>query len=97
MKCDRCFFCLHIGRGIYADVPVKYCRRTKQYLFPVVTEYVGVEAFRRKLDFNDMKDCKLWHNVGCNIHPSTVEKAKRDFIKRLEEEVNDEPNNEGNV
>ena len=26
MKCDRCFFCTHIGRGIYAEYPVKYCK-----------------------------------------------------------------------
>ena len=26
MKCDKCFFCTHVGKGIYADYPVKFCK-----------------------------------------------------------------------
>jgi len=75
MKCDKCFFCTHIGKGIYDDYPVKYCKYQKIYLLPIVDG--------RKLDFNNMKDCKLWHETGCNIHPSKVKKAKEDFLKSL--------------
>jgi hypothetical protein len=41
---------------------------------------------KRQLDFSNIKDCKIWHEVGCNIHPSRVSKAKRVFLKSLEEE-----------
>lgn len=86
MKCDKCFFCLHIGAGIYADYPVKYCRHRKRYLTPIVTEFVNGKPTQRKLDFSKISDCKSWHEVGCNIHPNTVKKAKRNFIKSLEGE-----------
>ena len=77
MKCDKCFFCAHIGKGIYADYPVKYCKYHKIYFLPIVDG--------RKLDFNTMKDCKMWPETGCNIHPSKVKKAKEEFLKSLEE------------
>ena len=38
----------------------------------------------RKLDLGKISDLKIWHEVGCNIHPSRVAKAKRDFIKSFE-------------
>lgn len=78
MKCEKCFFCTHIGKGIYADYPVKYCKYYKLYLLPFVDG--------RKLDFSTIKDCKMWHETGCNIHPSKVKKAKNDFLKSLAEE-----------
>ena len=34
MKCDKCFFCVKIGKGIYADFPVKYCKYFKTYKLP---------------------------------------------------------------
>lgn len=82
MKCDKCFFCCNIGKGIYADYPVKYCRRTTEYKLPFVETQDGK---MRQLDFNNYKDCMIWHNVGCNIHPKTIEKAKREYFKRYEE------------
>lgn len=89
MKCDKCFFCLHIGKGIYADYPVKYCKYHKKYMTPFVyTQDNG--GTMRKLDFDKMSDCKIWHETGCNIHPSRVEKAKRDFIKSIEKNEGEE-------
>ena len=83
MKCDKCVFCTHIGKGIYADYTVKYCKLTKQYFLPFVEE----NGEKRKLDFSNIKDCKLWNETGCDIHPKTVEKAKQDFLKSLEKAV----------
>lgn len=83
MKCDKCFFCTHVGKGIYADYPVKFCKLRKQYFMPFVEE----NGEKRKLDFGNMKDCKLWHGTGCNIHPKTVEKAKQEFLNSLEKVV----------
>ena len=83
MKCDKCFFCTHIGKGIYADYPVKYCKVTQQYFMPFVME----NGEKRKLDFSDLNDLKTWRGTGCNIHPKTVEKAKRDFLKSLDKAV----------
>lgn len=85
MKCDNCFFCAHIGKGIYADYPVKYCRYHKDYKLPFVLTQDNGGTYR-PLDFNKMSDCKIWHRTGCNINPSRVEKAKRDFFKQLEVE-----------
>ena len=85
MKCDKCFFCCHVGKGIYADYPVKYCKYYKKYILPFV-ETQNNGGTKRQLDFSNIKDCKIWHEVGCNIHPSRVNKAKRDFIKSLESE-----------
>lgn len=79
MKCDNCFFCTHIGKGVLWDHPAKFCKKTKNYMFPVVIE----NGVKRELDFNKMSDCKIWHNIGCKIHPQTVEKAKRNFLKLL--------------
>ena len=42
---------------------------------------------KRKLDFGNIKDCKLWRETGCNIHPKTVEKAKQEFLKSLDKVV----------
>ena len=84
MKCDKCFFCTHIGAGIYAGYPVKYCKYYNSYKVPFVyTQDNG--GTQRQLDFRKVSDCKIWHEVGCNIHPSRVEKAKREFIKSMEE------------
>ena len=59
MKCDNCFFCVHIGRSIYAEYPVKYCKYHKKYFLPFVeTQDNGGTA--RPLNFNDMKDLKMW-------------------------------------
>ena len=88
MKCDKCFFCCHVGKGIYADYPVKYCKHYKKYILPFV-ETQDNGGTKRQLDFSNIKDCKIWHEVGCNIHPSRVNKAKRDFIKSLESEDNE--------
>ena len=88
MKCEKCFFCTRIGAGIYAPYPVKYCKHTGKYKLPFVTEYQNGKPVERQLDFNKTSDCKIWHDVGCNIHPNTVKKAKNNFIKRLESEVN---------
>ena len=84
MKCDKCFFCTHIGAGIYAPYPLKYRKYYGTYKAPFIytQDHGGIE---RQLDFRDIKDCKIWHDVGCNIHPSRVAKAKRDFIKSLED------------
>ena len=84
MKCDKCFFCLHIGKGIYADYPLKYCRYSKSYMAPFISEYKDGKSIHRQLDFSKISDCKIWHDTGCNIHPSTVRKAKNDFFKRIE-------------
>lgn len=84
MKCYKCFYCYYIGKGIYADYPVKYCRYHKKYILPFV-ETQDNGGTKRQLDFSNIKDCKIWHEVGCNIHPSRVSKAKSDFLKSLEE------------
>lgn len=86
MKCDKCFFCTRIGKGIYADYPVKYCKYYNKYFVPLV-ETQDNGGTKRRLDFNKMSDCKIWSQTGCNIHPSRVQKAKRAFIKELEEKV----------
>ncbi len=83
MKCDKCFFCTHIGKGIYADYPVKYCKFADQYFMPFVME----NGEKRKLDFSNLNDLKTWRGTGCNIHPKTVEKAKQEFLKSLEKTV----------
>lgn len=84
MKCDKCFFCTNIGAGIYADYPVKFCKYYKTYKLPfVLTADNG--GIKRQLDFSNIKDCKIWHEVGCNIHSSRVAKAKREFLKSLED------------
>ena len=86
MKCDNCFFCVHIGRSIYAEYPVKYCKYHKKYFLPFVeTQDNGGTA--RPLNFNDMKDLKMWSETGCNIHPSRVKKAKNEVLQRLENEL----------
>jgi hypothetical protein len=86
MKCDRCFFCTHIGRGIYAEYPVKYCKYHKKYLLPFVeTQDNGGTV--RPLDFNNKKDLKMWSETGCNTHPSRVEKVKNEVLQRLENEL----------
>lgn len=83
MKCDNCFFCTKIGKGIFADYPVKYCKYHKKYFVPFVqTQDNG--GTLRQLDFGNVKDLKMWHETGCDIHPSRVEKAKRDMFKSLE-------------
>ena len=83
MKCDKCFFCTHIVKGIYADYPVKYCKANDQYFMPFVME----NGEKRKLDFSVLNDLKIWRGTGCNIHPKTVEKAKQEFLKSLEKAV----------
>lgn len=90
MKCDRCWFCTHIGAGIYAPYPLKYCKRKGEYFIP----FIG-ENRERQLDFRKESDLKIWHEVGCTIHPKTAEKAKNDYIKRLEaqEGANEDQNN----
>ena len=79
MKCDKCWFCTHIGANIYASYPLKYCKLTGNYFIP----FIG-ENRERQLDFRKMSDLKIWHETGCDIHPSKVAKAKRDYIKKLE-------------
>ena len=85
MKCDKCFFCVHIGAGIYAQFPVKHCRRTDEMKIPFIEEHKDGELITRKLDFSNISDCKIWHEVGCDIHPSKVAKAKRDYIDKMGE------------
>jgi hypothetical protein len=80
------FFCTHIGKGIYAEYPVKYCKYKKIYIEPFVPTQDNGGTWR-KLDFSKMSDCKMWHEVGCNIHPSRVKKAKDDFCRKLEESL----------
>ena len=89
MKCEKCFFCTHIGAGVVASFPVKYCKYYKQYKLPFV-DTLDHGGTKRQLDFRNIKDCKIWHNVGCDIHPNRVKKAKEDFIKSLEKEENNE-------
>ena len=88
MKCERCFFCTSIGAGVYADFPVKYCKYTEEYKFPFVITGIDDNGvpIQRRLDFRKIADCKIWHEVGCDIHPSTVRKAKNDYFKRLAKE-----------
>ena len=100
MRCERCWFCTRIGAGIYAEFPVKYCKYRKEYILPFVTSFKDGQAVERRLDFNKTEDCRIWHGVGCIIHPSTVKKAKEEFIKRLEglkdgEERNRDINSDG--
>ena len=83
MKCDKCFFCTHIGKGIYGNYPVKYCKRTGKYFAPFVEIYEDGEYVEKLLDLDDMKDLKIWRSTGCDIHPNTVKKAKNDFLKGL--------------
>lgn len=90
MKCDKCFFCTKIGAGVLTDYPLKFCKRVQAYQKPFVAEKDSYGQLRiRKLDFSDAKDCKIWGEVGCDIHPATVAKAKRDYIKKLEEAENE--------
>lgn len=84
MKCDKCFFCAHIGKGIFADYPVKFCKHQAIYIAPFVTTYENGKPTIRELDFSKSSDCKIWHEMGCNIHPNTVKKAKKKFLKSLE-------------
>ena len=86
MKCDKCFFCLHIGKGIYADYPVKYCRHLNIYKLPFMMFCEDGELKQRQLDFSKISDCKIWHDVGCDIHWKTVKKAKEEYMRSLEEE-----------
>ena len=88
MKCDNCFFCTHIGKGIVGEYPAKYCKYYNKYFFPFVQTQDNGGTFR-PLDFNNMNDCKRWSNVGCNIHPARVKKAKEDLFKRIENEEGD--------
>ena len=83
MKCDKCWFCTHIGAGIYAPYPLKYCKHTGEYKAPFIYTQ-DHEHIERQLDFRKISDLKIWHEAGCDIHPSKVAKAKRDFIKSLE-------------
>lgn len=89
MKCDKCFFCAHIGAGIYADFPVKYCRHTQQYKLPFVWVHEKGVLTQRQLNLREIEDLKIWHEAGCNIHPNTVKKAKRAFLNSLEAESED--------
>jgi len=84
MKCDKCWFCTHIGAGIYAPYPLKLCKRTGEYKMPFVL--LNDKGQTRQLDFREMSDLKIWHETGCDIHPKTVEKAKNDFIRKMEQE-----------
>ena len=81
MKCDNCFFCTKIGKGVLADYPLKYCKHDKKYFEPFVKD--DDNGTLRPLDFNNYDDLKIWNDVGCNIHPSTVAKTKKDMFKRL--------------
>lgn len=92
MKCDKCFFCLHIGAGVYDDYPMKYCKYRKEYKMPFVVEYEKGKPKTRQLDFSDIKDCKIWHEIGCNIHPNTVKKAKNNLMKRIVAELKEDKN-----
>lgn len=85
MKCDKCWFCTHIGMGIYAPYPLKYCKHTGEYKIPFILSEDGNKV-QRQLDFREMKDLKIWHEVGCNINPNTVKKAKNNFLKSLEKQ-----------
>ena len=91
MKCDRCFFCTHIGKGVQTDYPMKYCKHFKEYKLPFVCVHDerGTRV-TRQLDLSKMSDCKLWRDVGCNIHPSTVAKARREFIESLEGDADEQ-------
>ena len=84
MRCEKCWFCMRIGAGIYAEFPVKYCKYRKEYILPFVESFKGGQAVKRRLNLNKIEDLRIWHGVGCKIHPATVKKAKEDFIKRLE-------------
>ena len=85
MKCDKCWFCTHIGPGIFAEYPVKYCKHKGEYKLPIIQYYEDGKITKRQLDLGRIEDCKIWHETGCNIHPNTVAKAKRKYIKELEE------------
>ena len=86
MKCDKCFFCTKIGKGIIDDFPMKYCKLNKTYKIPFVDGYsTKTGSYRRQLDFSNYNDCKIWSEVGCDIHPATVAKAKRDALRKIME------------
>lgn len=85
MKCDRCFYCCHIGEGIYADFPVKYCRHTKTYKLPFIVYHEKGKLVKRQLDLDKMEDCKIWAETGCNIHPNTVKKVIRKYFKEAKD------------
>lgn len=85
MKCRKCFFACYMGKGTLADVPLIYCKFHKTYQKPFVCEYENGKPKIRQLDFSKREDIKIWYEVGCNIHPNTVKKAKNKFLKSLEE------------
>lgn len=85
MRCEKCWFCTEIGAGIYADYPVKFCKHSKEYILPFVTTFKDGKAAERKLDLKQIGDLRIWHGVGCLIHPATVKKAKEEFIKSMED------------
>lgn len=85
MKCDRCWYCTHIGAAIYAPYPVKYCKHTGKYITPFIEYHKDGKLVKRQLDLSKISDFKIWHETGCNIHPNTVAKAKRKFLKELED------------
>ena len=83
MKCSKCFFCCNIGKGVMYDFPVKYCRHTKQYKFPFIWIEENGTLTQRQLDFSKESDCKIWREVGCDIHPAKVKKAKNEYIEKM--------------
>lgn len=85
MKCSKCWFCTNIGAGIYADYPLKYCKYKREYKLPFVWVHEKGVLTQRQLDFSNIEDCKIWNEVGCNIHPNTVKKVKNAYIKELME------------
>ena len=84
MKCEKCWFCTRIGAGIYTPYPLKYCKRTGEYKMPFLI--LDDKGKARQLDLRKMSDLKIWRETGCDIHPKTVEKAKNDFIRKMEQE-----------
>ena len=90
MKCDRCFFCCHIGKGILCDFPVKYCRYTGKYILPIELVEENGAQIQRELDLRKMSDCKIWAKAGCHIDPAFVKKAERDYILTMMEKESNE-------
>ncbi len=94
MKCDKCFFCTHIGSGIFASYPVKYCKRTGEYKIPFVETHEDGKLIKRQLDFRNKSDLKIWSDIGCDINPNTVKRAKGKAMKELEALMSESENDE---
>lgn len=71
MKCDKCWFCTHIGAGIYAPYSLKYCKHTGEYKIPFILTKDG-KGIEKQLDFRKMSDLKIWHAICASIRAGKI-------------------------